>query len=98
MITKEMTASAKANITEYWGPESKKIISLCKKAKPVNLPITEFTRRHCVACGGDWGAMLLSGIRKLYPEVWDAIPNDMGVFAWQCIVSVLILLGVDSSE
>lgn len=53
---------------------------------------------QCTACGGNWGGMLLSGVRRLYPDVWDAIPEDMGVHAWGTICSLLIILGVDTSE
>lgn len=52
----------------------------------------------CTACGGNWGGMLLSGVRRLYPDVWDAIPEDMGVHVWGTICSLLIILGVDTSE
>ena len=41
---------------------------------------------------------MIQDAQKLYPAVWEAIPDDMGVFAWACICSVLILCGVDSSE
>ena len=53
-----------------------------------------FISNHCYACGGDWGAMLLTGIKSLYPEVYDAIPDDMGHFAWRCLCSVTTLLGI----
>lgn len=53
-----------------------------------------FISNHCLACGGDWGAMLLTGIKSLYPEVYDAIPDDMGHFAWRCLCSVVTLLGI----
>ena len=49
---------------------------------------------HCTACGGDWGAMLLTGIKVLYPAVYDAIPDDMGHFAWRCLCEVLELLQI----
>ena len=51
-----------------------------------------------MACGGDWGAMLLTGIKRLFPQVWDAIPNEMGVYAFIVLLNVLILRGVDTSE
>ena len=50
---------------------------------------------HCTACGGDWGAMFLTGIKALYPEVYDAIPDNMGHFAWRCICETLELLQID---
>ena len=49
---------------------------------------------HCTACGGNWGAMLLTGIKALWPEVYDAIPEDMGILAWNCISATIGLLGV----
>ena len=53
-----------------------------------------FISNHCYACGGDWGAMLLTGIKALYPEVYHAIPDNMGHFAWRCLCSVVTLLGI----
>lgn len=55
---------------------------------------SDFLSNHCTACGGDWGAMLLTGIKSLYPEVYNAIPDDMGHFAWRCICGVVELLGI----
>ena len=55
----------------------------------------EFSK-HCTACGGDWGAMLLSGVHELYPEVWDAIPSAMGAHAFATICNLLVLLNVDT--
>lgn len=49
----------------------------------------------CVACGGDWGQMLLTGIKNLWPEVYDAIPDNMGVNAFMAILHVLVLCGVE---
>lgn len=49
----------------------------------------------CTACGGDWGQMLLTGIKALWPEVYDAIPDDMGVNAFVAILNVLVLCGVE---
>lgn len=30
----------------------------------------------CSACGGNWVAMLFSGMERVYPEVYEAIPED----------------------
>ena len=49
---------------------------------------------HCTACGGNWGGMFLTGIKELWPEVWDAIPDNMGNFAWSCLCITIQLLGV----
>lgn len=97
MITFKMIQDAQDQIVESWGEEGKKVIEKCAQVTPFNNGSKAFLD-YCTAFGGNWGGMLLSGIRELYPEVWDAIPEDMGVFAWACICSVLILCGVDTSE
>lgn len=30
----------------------------------------------CSACGGDWVAMLFSGMKRVYPEVYEIIPEN----------------------
>lgn len=52
----------------------------------------------CVACGGDWGQMWLSGIKNLWPLVYEAIPDNMGLEAWENLAIVLMLCGVDLGE
>lgn len=97
MITYEMISNAQAQIITEWGNRGKRVIEECSRIKPFNGSSSEFLD-YCVACGGNWGGMLLTGIRKLYPTVWSAIPNDMGSSAWACICAVLILCGVDTSK
>ena len=56
---------------------------------------------HCTACGGNWGGMLLSGVKELYPLVYDEIPERLGFdgnYAFFTIVALLKLLKVDVSE
>lgn len=31
---------------------------------------------HCTACGGDWGSMLLSGVKECYPNEYVRIKNE----------------------
>ena len=53
---------------------------------------------YCVACGGNWGGMLLSGIKELFPDVWELIPDDMGMFAFSVICDTLRLLNIYSTK
>ena len=96
MITYEMIKDAQEMLVEYWGKDGENVIETCHKFEPLNMECKEFLT-HCTACGGNWGGMLLSGLSKLRPEIWDKIPDDMGVMAWGCICSTLILSGVDTS-
>ena len=97
MINYEMIQTAQAQLITSWGDDGQRVIDEAVKVNPFNGNSKKFLD-HCTACGGNWGGMLLTGIHALYPAVWNAIPDDMGVFAWACICSVLILCGVDTSE
>lgn len=98
MITAEMIMRAQQDLIEFWGEyRGKAIIAECAKVTPFNNDSKAFLE-HCTACGGNWGGMLLTGIKKLYPRVWEVIPEDMGCFAWQALCATLILCGVDTSE
>lgn len=98
MITAKMIINAQEDLIELWGEYTGgKVIAECARVIPFNNNSKAFLN-HCVACGGNWGAMLLSGIKRLYPTVYEEIPEDMGCFAWQALCSTLILCGVDTSE
>jgi hypothetical protein len=96
MITYEMIINAQENLVEYWGEDGKKVIEECAKVTPFNASSKIFLN-NCTCCDGDWEGMLLSGIQKLYPNVWEAIPKDMGTFIGGGICNTLILCGVDTS-
>ena len=36
------------------------------------MSMAEFTH-HCSACGGNWGAMLLTGIERVFPEEYEEV-------------------------
>jgi len=84
-------------MVELWGEAGKEVVVACFYENPFNDTFNEFLK-HCTACGGNWGGMLLTGIRKLYPKVWEKIPEDMGIYAWSLICNVLLLLGVYVKE
>ena len=81
-------------IVEDWGKDGKKVIEQCFDAETYPMKINEFLE-SCTACGGNWGGMLLSGIKRLYPTVWEAIPDDMGHRAFAVICCTLTLLHVE---
>ena len=82
------------NVRNEWGDAV--VVHACM-AQKTKMNFKDFLDL-CTACGGNWGGMLLSGVRRLYPDVWDAIPDEMGVHAFTTICNLLILLGVDTSE
>lgn len=94
MITGKDYVDAIMVVKEKWGDN---VLAMACLAKKTPMTFDQFLD-HCTACGGNWGGMLLTGVRKLWPEVWDIIPDDMGVHAFTTICNLLILLGVDTSE
>ena len=96
-MTKSMIEEACSKLREYWHESAEAVILACDKAEKFNGGTGEFLD-NCICCGGNWNGMFLSGIRKLWPEVWASIPNDMGVFAFPAICYVLQLCGVDTSK
>ena len=104
MITANDIREAEQHLIDEWGAEAGgKVINeacLIRHVAPFNGGTKEFLN-HCVCCGGDWGAMFLSGIKKLYPCVYKAIPDDMGATgneAFINIIYVMMLCGVDTSR
>lgn len=93
MISAKDYADALHTVEKEWGEEVVRMACLANK-KPMGFD--EFLN-ECTACGGNWGGMLLTGIDKLWPDVWCAIPDYMGIHAFTTICNLLILLGVDTS-
>ena len=94
MIKYDYIIEAQNYLVENWGEDGKKVIETCFRMDPFN---DEFLL-NCTTCGGNWGGMLLTGIKALYPEVWEVIPNDMGINVWPCLLYTLLLLGVDTTN
>lgn len=82
-------------IRERWGDAVAEEI-IRAETKPMRFDT--YLAEHCFACGGDWGKMLLSGVHELYPEVWDAIPEHMGVNCFNTITLLLVCLGIEGID
>lgn len=80
-------------IVALWKEDGIKVLEAITTQHIIPMTMPEFLN-NCTACGGNWGAMLLTGIKALYPEVYEAIPDDMGHFAFRCICEVLELLQI----
>ena len=93
MTITELKALSDEEFLDYnWGGN---VLAVISRQNKVTMTMKEFLD-HCTACGGNWGGMLLTGIKTLWPEVWEAIPDDMGMFAWRCLCDTLTMLGVQS--
>lgn len=86
-------------IVLQWGEDGKKVLEAIDWYQDdIKAMSGDEFLSHCTACGGNWGGMLLTGIKALYPEVYEAIPGQMGKNAFFVICSALELLQVDFSE
>lgn len=91
-----MTAEQLANLSErdfvayIWGNA---VLTAIDNQTTTPMAMEEFLK-HCTPCGGNWGGMLLTGLQKFYPEVYDAIPENMGMLAWRGICETLYLLDI----
>lgn len=84
-------------ILGMWGEQGMAVLEEIKNCEKFTEGFKGFLN-HCTACGGDWGTMLCSGINDLYPNVYEAIPNEMGCFAFVGLTCVLNLLGINTAE
>ena len=83
-------------ISDRWGEDGDAVIWECMRAYKQPQPFSEFLN-NCTACGGNWVAMMLSGISRIAPRVYDAIPQNMGLNVIVTLTAVLALLGIDTS-
>lgn len=95
MVTYDDIINAQECLVENWGEAGRAIIAQCWQEKRFGDSFTHFLD-SCTACGGNWGGMLLTGVKQLYPKVYELVPDAMGIKAWVCICNLLLLLGVDT--
>jgi hypothetical protein len=84
-------------LVEYWGNDGEKVIEECARTNPFKGSVETFLD-HCIYCGSNWNGMFLSGIKALFPSVYNIIPNNMGENAFYCICAIMLLCGVDYNE
>ena len=101
MITEKDLIEARATLIEKWGVWGAEEVFNAIDHSPRYDGMTAFGfMSNCTCCGGNWTAMLLTGIEKLAPEVYACIPEDMGetgFVAFECLCRVLQLMGIDTS-
>lgn len=88
-------------IIEHWGDAGKNVVAACKRVSPFGGSMEDFFD-HCTGWGGRQTDVLLTGIRELFPEVFNVIPGNMDTqtlrglsMNTECLFSVLHLCGVD---
>lgn len=101
MITYEDIKEIYSDIIEYWGEDiGGKIICAIHSAPKTNISYDEFFRYHCVACGGNWVAMVYTGIKSIAPTVAAEIPDEIKTpfKEFTILHNIAFLLGVTEKE
>lgn len=87
-------------IIACWKEAGLAVVLLAKALYPCNgtiMPMSKFLT-NCTNCGNNWSATLLTGIKKLFIDVYKVIPIDMGFASVNVLYEVLKLLGIDTSK
>lgn len=75
----------------------------CLKFVKITMTKDQFLS-HCTLCGGNWGAMLLTGISKVFPEKFQEVEekynsfsfNDGGIKAFSFLCDFLDENGIEN--
>lgn len=84
-------------IRDDWGECAEAIIEACNRAEPASADFEAFIE-ECVDCGDAWGLTLLTGISKLFPEVYFAMPGYLGKETWGGLLPILALCGLEPEK
>ena len=74
MINYKDIIDAQEMLVKHWGIHGEQVIAEAVRAERKSMTSKQFLD-NCTACGGNWGGMLLTGIKKLWPNVGNAIPR-----------------------
>ncbi len=89
------------DIIDLWGEDlGGQIVVAIHTAPRVDITFRDFISQHCVACGGNWVAMIYSGLKSIAPTVAALIPDEiqkpMAEFA--TLHNIAYLLGVHEAD
>ena len=97
MINYQDIIDAQEMLVKHWGARGERVIAETVRAERKPMTFKRFLD-NCTACRDSLDDMVLHGIHELWLNVWEAIPDDIDVHAWDCLCSVLVLCGVDTGE
>lgn len=83
-------------IIAVWGEAGANIVDIAG-SRNLDMKMSKFLA-HCTPCGVDWGGLLLSGLKEVAPDIWDAIPDDMGILAFQGICHTMHMIGIHTES
>lgn len=79
-------------LVNAWGDDvAGKVFAEIDKVHTEPMAVSDYMDK-CTACGGDWGNMLLSGVKVLFPDVYNAVPDKLGKDGFDAFFNVCRLL------
>ncbi len=60
------------------------------------MEVKDFLANAC-ACGGNWTAMIMTGIKYNFPDAWRNLPADKE-YSYEEVINLAKSLGVDFSS
>lgn len=86
-------ATLVSDVLVQWGESGNNIINAAFNDHS-KITFSEFMS-ECKGCDGDWVAIILSGMERVYPEVYSSLPPIFGQEALDGLTKILILCGVE---
>ena len=89
------------DIIDLWGEDlGGQIVVAIHTAPHVDITYQDFMRNHCMACGGNWVAMVYYGLKSIAPSVAALIPNEIQqpMKEFTILNNIAYLLGVHEAD
>ena len=96
MVSYEKMQKAIERVADEWGEDIAVTAIIAPNKQRWSLD--EYLNIHCYTCGGNWGAWFLTGVKSLFPQIYNMIPENMGYdgnYAFGTICALLTILGID---
>lgn len=89
------------DIIDLWGEDlGGQIVVAIHTAPHVDITYQDFMHNYCVACGGNWIAMVYSGLKNIAPSVAALIPDEIQqpMKEFTALNNIAYLLGVHEAD
>lgn len=91
------TLSPEETLLALWGLDGYAILKYVESIDLKKYDLETFLTQDCISTS-DFGQLILSGLKKVFPTVYRMIPEDMSVFAFVALYELLYILNVRKKE
>lgn len=88
-------------IISVWGQAGKNVLDIARNMN-LGMKISDF--QDCcdiprffspeLTSAGEWFSIFMSGLKKVAPDIWDAIPSNPGAHGLDAICCVMTMIGI----